>query len=45
MPIVAASRELLVGVTIFPAAEKALSHSAYIGWIVRKSIAILDKRG
>jgi hypothetical protein len=31
-------------ITIFPAAEKALSHSADIAWIMRKSKAILDSR-
>jgi hypothetical protein len=45
MPIVLASRRARVDIAILPAAEKALLYSADIGWIIKKSIAILDNRG
>ncbi|KAJ0125718.1 GPI mannosyltransferase 2 [Fusarium oxysporum f. sp. albedinis] len=40
-----ASSRFRSGVTIRPAAANILSHSADIGWIVRKSSAIRERRG
>jgi hypothetical protein len=45
MAIISASRSVRNPETILPAAENNLSHSADIGWIVRKSKAILDNLG